>query len=71
MGAMKNLAVKRAMSKSKIRIHPSLELDAPPCPYCNKRLDGPMINGLHESCNIRLHEELEKWEHEHPLFVME
>ena len=34
----------------------------PDCPYCGEPLDGPIVNGLHEYCNERLHEELAEWE---------
>ena len=36
----------------------------PNCPYCEKPLDGPTTNGLHEQCSIQLQEELDYLEHE-------
>ena len=34
----------------------------PDCPYCEKPLDGPTVNGLHAHCNEALHEEFATWE---------
>lgn len=71
MGYMKNLAVRRAMGQHKARINPRPDLAVPLCPYCNRVLDGPTINGLHAACNDCLSEEMADWEQRHPLFVQE
>ena len=69
MGVMKNIAVRRALSRSKTRINPTLEQPVPLCPYCNKRLDGPIVNGLHAACTRKYSAELAEWDRQHPLLV--
>ncbi len=38
------------------------ETCVPLCPYCEKPLEGPIVNGLHEACNEKLQAELDAWE---------
>ena len=40
----------------------------PDCPYCEKPLDGPIINGLHMACNEKLSAEMAEWEEKSELF---
>ena len=44
------------------------EVIIPHCPFCEKLLDGPSINGLHWGCNQKLCEELADWEKKNELF---
>lgn len=39
----------------------------PDCPYCDKKLDGPMVNGLHVRCNVLKNKEMARiWPDDYP-----
>jgi hypothetical protein len=42
--------------------HQHVETVVPLCPWCEKPLDGIIINGLHEKCSEEFGEEWEKYD---------